>query len=367
MIIERIELHHITMPLILPFETSLGLERERACILIAVYADGLVGWGECVSGLGPWYTGETIATAWHILGDYLLPAVVGQDLAEPTAVIPLLQRVRGHQMAKAGLENALWDLFAQAQGQPLAVLLGGVRDEVAVGVSIGIQPTIDGLVERVGAYVAQGYGRIKIKIKRGWELEPLHAVRQAFPIVPLMVDANSDFALADAPLFQQMDRYDLLMIEQPLHYDDIFEHAKLQAQIKTAICLDESIHSLHDAQMAVELTACRVINMKVGRVGGLSNALAIHALCQHAGLQLWCGGMLETAVGRAVNVHLASLPAFTLPGDISATDRYWQEDIADPPFTLNPNSTISVPTAAGIGVQVDLGRVAKYRLNYHHI
>jgi o-succinylbenzoate synthase len=360
--IERIELHHLSMPLVQPFETSLGLKHERDCILVAIYGDGLVGWGECVAGMGPWYSPETIGTAWHILADYLVPAVLGQELAEPTAVLPLLNKVRGHQMAKAAVENALWDWFAQAQEQPLCALLGGVRSRVAVGVSIGIQPSVGLLVEKVGVYVGQGYGRVKIKIKQGWALEPVRAVRAAFPDVPLMVDANSDFGLADAPLFQQMDNYHLLMIEQPLANDDILEHAKLQAQIETAVCLDESIHSLHDARMAVELSACRVINMKVGRVGGLSSALAIHALCQHAGIALWCGGMLETAVGRALNVHLASLPAFTLPGDISATDRYWQEDIADPPFVLNEDSTISVPTAVGLGVQVDLGRVAKYRL-----
>ena len=360
--IERIELHHLSMPLVQPFETSLGLKHERDCILVAVYADGLVGWGECVAGMGPWYSPETIGTAWHILTEYLVPAVVGQSLEEPTAVLPLLNKVRGHQMAKAAVENALWDCFAQAQEKPLSDLLGGVREQVAVGVSIGIQPTVGALVEKVGAYVGEGYGRVKIKIKRGWELEPLAAVREAFPTVPLMVDANSDFVLADAPLFQEMDKYNLLMIEQPLANDDILEHAKLQAQIETAVCLDESIHGLHDARMAVELNACRVINMKVGRVGGLSHALAIHALCQHAGVQLWCGGMLETAVGRAVNVHLASLPTFTLPGDISATDRYWREDIAEPPFVLNADSTIDVPTTVGLGIQVDRARVAKYQV-----
>ena len=363
--IERIELHHLSMPLVQPFETSLGLKRERECILVAVYGEGGVGWGECVAGMGPWYSPETIGTAWHILTDYLLPLVVGQNFDDPAEVLPLLNKVRGHQMAKAAVENALWDWFAHAQGVPLAVLLGGVRPRVAVGVSIGIQPTAEALVEKVAGYVAEGYGRIKIKIKQGWALEPLRAVREAFPAVPLMVDANSDFRLADAPLFGEMDAYNLLMIEQPLADDDILEHAKLQAQIKTAICLDESIHSLHEARMAVELNACRVINMKVGRVGGVSEALAIHGLCQHAGLQLWCGGMLETAVGRALNVHLASLPAFTLPGDISATDRYWREDIADPPFVLNEDSTISVPTAVGLGIQINETRVAKYRLRHY--
>ncbi|HEX9925626.1 MAG TPA: o-succinylbenzoate synthase [Anaerolineae bacterium] len=364
--LERIELHHISQQLVHPFRTSFGAQLERACILVAVYGEGLVGWGECTASIDPGYSYETIETAWHILKDFLIPAVVGQNLSSPQDVAARFGWVRGHAMAKASLENAVWDLMAQAQAVPLAALLGGGgRDRVEVGVSIGIQPTLAALLERVNQFVARGYGRIKMKIEPGWELEPLSAVRQQHPTIKLMADANSAFTLDQAGLFQEMDSLDLLMIEQPLYYDDIIDHAKLQARIKTPICLDESIHSPHHARWAIELNACRIINMKVSRVGGLSNALAIHTMCAEAGLGMWCGGMLETGVGRATNLHLATLPNFTLPGDISATDRYYAQDIAEPAFALNTvDSTITVPTGPGIGVEVMLDRVQKVRVRY---
>jgi len=360
--IERVELHTIDQPLVQPFRTSFGTEINRPCILITVYSGGLIGWGECVAAHNPGYCYETVGTAWHVLEEFLIPAILGQEIAAPTDIPNYFKRVRGHNLAKAGLENSIWDLFAQAQNVPLSHLWQRQRDRVEVGVSIGIQPTIPALLTQVDNYLSQGYRRIKVKIEPGWEIAPLTAIRQQQPDIRLMADANSAFTLADVPLCQQMDELKLLMIEQPLDHDDIFEHSKLQARIYTPICLDESIHSPMHAQAAIELSACRIINMKVARVGGLTHALAIHELCQQANLPMWCGGMLETGVGRAVNLHLATLPNFTLPADISATDRYYHEDIAEPSFTLNAiDSTITVPNAPGLGVEVQLDRVAKYR------
>lgn len=363
--IERVELHHISQRLVHPFRTSFGVELDRPCILVAVYSEGLVGWGECVAHSDPGYSYETVETAWHVLRDFLVPAVLGRDITAPADVVNSYRRVRGHPMAKAALENAVWDLLARAQGVPLSRLLGGQRERVEVGVSIGIQPTLEALLARVDHFVAQGYGRIKLKIEPGWELEPLTQVRKRYPDIRLMADANSAFSLDHAGLFQQMDDLNLLMIEQPLHYDDIADHAKLQARLKTPICLDESIHSPNHARWAIEIGACRVINMKVARVGGLTNAVAIHDMCAEAGIPLWCGGMLETGVGRATNLHLASMPNFRLPGDISATERYYHEDIAEPAFHLNTeDSTITVPTGPGIGVEVQMDRVEKARVRH---
>lgn len=268
-------------------------------------------------------------------------------------------------MAKASLENAVWDLLAKAEGVSLSHMLGGQRERVEVGVSVGIQATMAGLLDRVGRFVEQGYRRIKIKIEPGWELKPLEAIRARYPTIKLMADANSAFTLDHAALFQEMDAFNLLMVEQPLHYDDILDHAKLQAQIDTPICLDESIHSPNHARWAVEMAACRIINMKVARVGGLNNAITIHDLSIEAGIPLWCGGMLETGVGRATNLHLATLTNFTLPGDISATARYYTTDIAEPSFYLNSeDSTITVPTEPGLGVEVVMDRVERERVRY---
>ena len=267
-------------------------------------------------------------------------------------------------MAKAAIENAVWDLLAKAANKPLSALLGGVKDRVEVGVSIGIQPTLEALLVRVDSFVAAGYGRIKMKIEPGWLVEPIRQVRERYPQTRLMADANSAFTLADAPLLKQLDPFGLIMIEQPLGYDDIADHARLQLELETAVCLDESIHSVADAKAMIDLKAGRIINMKVGRVGGFNNALTIHQLAEEAGIPLWCGGMLETGIGRAANVHLASLPNFKLPGDISATDRYYHEDIADPPFVLNSDSTMTVPTGPGIGVEVSRKKLEKVRQNY---
>ena len=360
--IDSVELHLIELPLVHPFRTSFGIERERPCILVEARGEGVTGWGECVAGRAPLYSAETVETAWHILSQFLVPALLGREITEPAEIAPLYKHARGHPMAKASLENAVWDLLAKARGVPLSAMLGGARDRVEVGVSIGIQPTLEGLLDRVDSFVAAGYGRIKMKIEPGWLLEPISRVRERHPRIRLMADANSAFTLDDAPLLKQLDAFDLLMIEQPLGYDDIANHARLQTQLETPICLDESIHGVADAQAMIDLQAGRIINMKVGRVGGFTNALAIHDMAQAAGIPLWCGGMLETGVGRAANVHLASLPNFQLPGDISATDRYYREDIAEPPFVLNvEDSTMTVPAGPGIGVEVLRNRVERAR------
>lgn len=362
--IEKIELHHISMDLVHPFQTSFGTQVERPCVIVSVHSEGITGWGECVAGEGPFYSPETAMTGWVILKDFITPMMIGQEINHPTEIPALLKRIRGNEMAKAGFENAVWDLFAKAEGKSLKEMIGGVRDRVAVGVSIGIQPSVGALLDRVGNFVEQGYGRIKIKIKKGLEYDLMSAVRREFPDTSLMADANSDYELSDTELLKRLDPLKLLMIEQPLRYYDIIDHAKLQAQLESPICLDESIHRPDDARYAIELQACRIINMKVGRVGGMSNAITIHDMTQEAGIQMWCGGMLETGIGRATNIALASLPNFVLPGDISATDRYYEHDITRP-FVLNKeDSTMTVPTEPGIGVEVDKERLAAVRLQH---
>ncbi len=360
MIIERIVLHHLRMPLRVPFETSFGRTTERECILLAVYAEGLVGYGECVADHEPGYAYETTGTAWHILRDFLVPAVLGQDIAGPEDFQRRVARVRGHPMAKAGLELALWDLQGKCEGRPLAALLGGTRERVEVGVSVGLQASPQALVETVAGYLAQGYGRIKIKIKPGRDVADAQAVRRAFPAIRLQVDANSAYTLETAQALRPLDELNLLLIEQPLAEDDLWDHSRLQAQFRTPLCLDESILSVRHARQALEMGACRVINIKPGRVGGLSQAVAIHNLCRERGIPVWCGGMLETGVGRAANLALASLPGFTLPGDISASDRYYAQDITHQRFTLNPDSTITVPQEPGLGITIDERALARF-------
>lgn len=362
MYIERIELHHINMPLVTPFETSFGREVTRPCILVACHVEGQTGWGECVASLGPWYSYETIETAWHTLKDFLAPMLLGQDLESPFDVANRFKTVRGHPMAKAAVESAVWDLTARREGQSLVQLLGGQRDRVPVGVSVGIEPTLGGLLDRVSQYVDQGYGRVKLKIRPGQDVLPVRAVRERWPDLPLQVDANSAYTLADLPILRELDQFELLLIEQPLHFDDIVDHARLQAQVRTPICLDESIHSAEHARWALDIGACQVINVKVGRVGGMAAAVAIHDMCAARKVPVWCGGMLETNVGRAANVALATLPNFTLPGDISASARYYDLDIAAPDFVLNDDSTVSVPVGTGTGVELIPERLAAVRL-----
>ncbi len=357
--VERASLYLVEMPLVAPFVTSFGEERVRQALLLSLTADGRTGWGECVAGSGPWYSSETTETARHVILDFILPFLNGSGIPQPRDLPLLLSPIRGHPMAKAAVEAALWDLHAQTLGTPLAALLGGTRERVPAGVSVGIQPDLDTLVSRAAAYVDEGYQRVKLKVKPGWDVEPVAAVRARFPDLPLSVDANAAYTSADAAHLTELDRFGLLMIEQPLAYDDLLGHARLAQYLATPLCLDESITSPHRAWEALELGACRIINMKQGRLGGVSAALAVHELAQERGVPLWCGGMLETGIGRALNVALASLPGFTLPHDISATDRYYREDIASPPFRLE-GGFIRVPQEPGLGVEVDLERLHRF-------
>ncbi len=355
--LDQITLYHLRMPLRTPFETSFGRSTNRECLLVEAFAEGIAGYGECVADHEPGYSYETTTTAWHILKDFLIPALLGWELPEgPEESVILQQRlafVRGHPMAKAGLEMAWWDLLGKSRGQSLSEMLGGVRASVAVGVSVGIQESPAALVKVVAGYIEQGYRRIKIKIKPGRDFAETQAVRKAFSEIRLQVDANSAYTLQTAEVLIPLDGLNLLLIEQPLAEDDLWDHSQLQKRFKTAICLDESILSARHARQALEMGACKVINIKAGRVGGLSQAVAIHQVCQERHAPVWCGGMLETGVGRAANLALASLPNFLLPGDISATDRYYVEDITNQRFILNPDSTIDVPTLPGLGIQID--------------
>lgn len=351
--IEGVELGLVRLTLTAPFTTSFGTTLDRSCIIVQVHGEGLTGLAECVAFDGPWYSYETISTAWHILKDHLIPELLGVTVTEQEQVWSMFENVRGHNMAKACLEMACWDLAAKARRVSLANLLGGTRDRVAVGVSIGIHPTPTELVETAGRYLSQGYGRLKLKIAPGQDVEYVTAVREAFPEAMVQVDANSAYSLRDTSIFKEMDDLNLLLIEQPLGPDDIVDHARLQKELKTPICLDESIHSPDDARHALELGSCRIINIKPGRVGGHTQSRKIHDLCLERGAPVWCGGMLETNIGRAHNVAMASLPGFTLPGDISASSRYYAHDIASPSFVLADESTLTVPTGPGIGVELD--------------
>lgn len=352
--IERIELRHIKMDLVSPFVTSMGVEYDEEHIIVSVDAEGVKGWGESVAEGTPFYSYETVSTAWHILKDFLVPAILGKDLSGVDEAIAAYSKVRGHMMAKAGLEAALWDAFAKTRGISLSKMLGGTRDKIDVGVSIGIQDSVPGLLKKVEGYLGEGYKRIKIKIAPGLDIQFVEALRKEFPGILLQVDANSAYTLDDISLFKQMDRYNLSLIEQPLGYEDIFDHSKLQREIRTPICLDESIHSLDDTRAAIELGSCRIINIKPGRVGGYTESRLIHDYCASMGIPVWHGGMLESGIGRAGNVALASLPNFTLPGDISASKRYYKQDIVEPEFVVNPDGTMDVPAKPGIGVEVNM-------------
>jgi len=361
--IDEIELLHLRMPLRSPFETSFGRNLSRDCVLILVKAEGLEGYGECVADWEPGYSSETVGTEWHILKEFILPVMVGAEINDPQEFREKVKWIRGHRMAKAGLEMALWDLYGKQVGQSLKALLGGQGERVEVGVSVGVQESPKKLVEVVEDYLQQGYRRIKLKIKPGRDVADVQAVRQAFPTVRLQVDANSAYTLESAQSLKPLDELNLLLIEQPLDEEDLWDHRLLQRDFKTPICLDESILSLQHARQALEMKSCRIINIKAGRVGGLSEAVAIHDHCLSRGIAVWCGGMLETGVGRASNLALASLPGFTLPGDISATDRYYEEDITQERFLLNQDSTINVPDQAGLGVTLNRQAIKKYQLN----
>jgi len=357
-IISSIELREIRIPLINFFETSFGRTTERRILLVRVRdSEGLEGWGECTAGEGPFYSNEWIDSAWVTTEKFLAPMIVGAELENAGGVFAHLSPVRGHRMAKAAVETACWDVESKRAGLPLWKHLGGTQTEIPCGVSIGIQDSVDILVEKIQKEIDAGYQRIKIKIKPGWDAEVIERVRETFPDTRLVGDANSAYTLADAPLFRDLDRFNLMMFEQPLSHDDIFDHATLQNQIKTPICLDESIHSAADASHAISLGACKIINLKLGRVGGHAEAKLVEQVCREQGIPVWCGGMLESGIGRAHNIAMSTLAGFTLPGDVSASERYWEEDIIEPPVTVSSRGTISVPTQPGLGFAVNLPRV----------
>ena len=359
MVIERIELRVLRLPLVRFFETSFGRVHDRTFMLVRVEGGGVTAWGECVADRDPFYGPETVETAWHITADFLGPLVLGVRFAHPLDVFPALRRVRGHHMAKAAIEMAAWDLYARQEGQPIAAVLGGTRTRVAAGVSIGIQDSLEQLVDRVGAELAEGYQRIKIKVKPGWDLDAAAAVRTRFGSVPLMVDANAAYRLDDAEHLAGFDRFGLMMIAQPLDYDDIRDHAALQQRIATPVCLDESIHSVRRGRDAIDAGACRIINIKPGRLGGHGESIRLHDLCASRGVPVWHGGMLESGIGRAHNLHLSALPNFSLPGDVAASRRYYAPDLIDPPIEVGPDGTIPVPDGPGIGVRVVEERVER--------
>src|SRR5687767_1252099 len=350
--VERIELFVVRLPLKRAYETSGSRETHQTRVIARVESEGAVGWGESVAPELPWYSGETPKTVWYALDEIIIPALLGADLHQPEDTERILWWIREHRMAKATLEMAIWDLFAKRDGRSLSKVLGGTRDRILCGVAIGIQPSIEELLETIRRELSAGYQRVKVKIKPGWDGSVAEAIRATFPNLPFMLDANSAYTLADAPLFKRFDAYKPTMIEQPLAHDDIVDHATLQRQIETAICLDESIHTGDDARKAIELGATRVINIKAGRVGGLTSARRIHDVCRDAGIPVWCGGMLEMGIGRAHNVHLASLPNFRLPGDVAASERYFETEIIGEPFTVEADGTMRVPTGPGIGVTV---------------
>jgi len=354
MTIEEVVLREVRMSLIHPFQTSFGETTDRRIILVEVRSGPLQGWGECVAGEGPFFGYETVETAWSILSDYIIPKVLHQVFESPSDLPQQLQRIRGHQMAKASVEAAAWDLYALQLGLPLWKLLGGTRERIACGVSIGIQKNTDSLLRKVEKELADGYQRIKIKIKPGWDMEAVKSVRQYYPDVALMVDANAAYTLEDTEHLKELDDHNLLMIEQPLRYDDLIDHAEIQAKLETDVCLDESIRHSQDALHAFQLKSCRVINIKMGRVGGHTEAKKVHVVSRRYGIPVWCGGMLETGIGRAHNVALSTLENFTLPGDVSSSSRYFERDIIRPPIEVTREGYIELSEIPGLGYQADL-------------
>jgi O-succinylbenzoate synthase len=361
--IESITLHHISMPLVAPFETSFGRETDRECIIISLQADGLTGYGECVATRSPGYNYETSGTAWHILKDFIAPLILGKNVTDAEDFQKRVEGIRGHHLAKAGVEMAFWDLLGKRDHKSLKEMFGGTYDKVEVGVSIGIQESVPALLRTVESYLQNGYRRVKIKIKPEREVEETTAIRRAYPDLRLQVDANSAYTLETAEALKPLDDLNLLLIEQPLFEDDIWDHRKLQAELKTPICLDESVVSPRHARYALEMQACKIINIKPARVGGLSQGIMIHEYCRAQNIPVWCGGMLETGIGRASNLALASLPGFVLPGDISASDRYYQRDITKERFVLNDDSTIDVPNRPGLGITIDEQALGQFTLS----
>jgi O-succinylbenzoate synthase len=352
--IDRITLHQIRLPLVHFFETSFGRTTERQIVLVEAVADGVSGWGEVTAGENPFYNEEWTESAWLILRDYAAPRVLGLDLASAREGAPLFAHIRGHRMASGGLEAALWDLEARIAGVPLwRAIGGGARREISCGVSIGIQNSIPELLGKIETELAAGYQRIKVKIKPGWDMDVLAEIRRAFPSIKLMADANSAYTLADLDHLRKLDDFYLMMVEQPLAHDDIIDHAELQAQLQTPVCLDECIRTAHHAEQALRMRACKIINIKLGRVGGFAEAKKVHNVALRAGVPVWCGGMLESGIGRAHNVALSTLPGFILPGDVSASRRYWARDIIEPAVEVSPQGTIALRDEPGFGYAID--------------
>jgi len=352
--LERITLRQIRMPLVHFFETSFSRTYSRDIILVEAASEGVSGWGEVTAGENPFYNEEWTGSAWPILCDYVAPRVLGRDLQSAEEVAPLTAHIRGHNMARGGLEAAVWDLEARREGVPLWKKIGGgARREIPCGVSIGIQDSVEQLLDKIEHELADGYQRIKMKIKPGWDVDVVRRVRERFPAVKLMADANSAYTLADADHLRKLDDFYLMMIEQPLGHDDIIDHAELQRKLETPICLDESIRTAHHAEQAIKMRACGIINIKLGRVGGFREARLVHDVAQAAGIPVWCGGMLEAGIGRAHNVALATLPNFVLPGDVSASQRYWKRDIIQPAVETTPRGTIALRDEPGLGYAVD--------------
>jgi len=355
--LQKITLREIRMPLVTPFETSFGRLTDRRMLIVEAHADGISGWGESVAGEGPFYAPETVETAWLILRDFIWPLLKDREFATAADIWEVLAPIRGHNMAKGAIEAALWDAEAKQKGIPLWKFLGGMRTEIPCGVSVGIKGTLDELVGTVERELSAGYQRIKIKIKPGKDVEPVERLRQTFPRIRLMVDANSAYRLDDWPHLKRLEAYYLMMIEQPLGWDDIYSHVELQRKLETPVCLDECIHSEEHARAAIELTACRIINIKLGRVGGYTPARRIHDLCKSRQIPVWCGGMLESGIGRAHNIALSTLENFSLPGDVTASRRYWTEDVIEPEVEVTPQGTIRVPEGPGIGYLPRLDRI----------
>jgi o-succinylbenzoate synthase len=357
--IESIVLREIHIRLKSPFETSFGVVQNRRILLVEVIADGVNGWGEVTAGETPAYNSETTDTAWHVISDFIAPTVIGKTIPSASDSPLLMSQIRGHEMAKSGIENALWDIEAQQKRIPLSKLLGGTIEEIACGVSLGIRENPQSLVKRVEEELRSGYQRIKLKIKPGKDIEFVAAVRKEFPKIRLSVDANSAYRLDDVAHLKKLDDFHLLMMEQPLSWDDIYAHSKLQAQIQTSICLDECIHNTGHALTAIELKACRIINIKLGRVSGHTEARKMQQSCRERSIPVWCGGMLESGIGRAHNIAMSTLPGFTLPGDVSASKRYWEEDIIEPEVEVGKNGTIRIPQSPGLGYAVRRDMIEK--------
>jgi len=353
--LDRVVLRQIQMPLVHFFETSFSRTYKRDIVLVEVQSDGLSGWGEVTAGENPFYNEEWTGSAWPVLRDYAIPRVLHRDLPSANDVAPLTAHIRGHNMARGGLETAVWDLEARRAGVPLWQQIGGgSRREIPCGVSIGIQDSVQQLFEKIETELAAGYQRIKMKIKPGWDVDVVRQVRERFPTIKLMADANSAYTLADTAHLKKLDDFYLMMIEQPLSHDDIIDHAELQAHLQTPICLDECIRSAHHAEQAIKLRACGIINIKLGRVAGFNEARKLHDVAQAAGIPVWCGGMLEAGIGRAHNIALATLPNFVLPGDVSASKRYWKQDIIRPAVETTPRGTIEIRNDPGFGYDLDL-------------